>query len=307
MKLSRMLWGCLFSTHVMAVGLGDSVNNEGEENVIIQGNTGSIDIKNGYSIEQHQEILEKEKEELEKRLQDLHDAKNETLELQKKHLKQEIQQLKKKLSSQQSLQKSYEEKKKQQEKVRDDSYLKEYIASDLSALEESKISTSSMKGLIPSPIPNQSISVKARISPDQSEYYEYDTLRMHMTLSEDAYVMEFVHSSGDESYLIYPNQYDVLTRVKKNQEYTVGHDGEDYELVVGEPFGRDQIQIIATTDKKRYLRLLRSLVLTANQINAYNKNDLVAKTKGILIQAKKDKSSNFKWGEALLEINTVKR
>ncbi len=137
--------------------------------------------------------------------------------------------------------------------------------------------------------------VGANVNRPTREYREGDSLTVNVTSEEDAYLYVLYQQADGQVFQAFPNKFQPDNKVKARQAVRVPAETDLFRWVVGKPFGKEIIKVIAT---KEPVDVLSQPELLKGRFNPVSKQAL----KGVEIELGKDKP--IRWGESDVEIHT---
>ena len=140
-----------------------------------------------------------------------------------------------------------------------------------------------------------SFLVGAKVNRTTGEYREGDALTVQVSSEEDAYLYVLYQQADGQVFQAFPNKFQPNNLVKARQSVRVPAEGDLFRWVVGKPFGKETIKVLAT---KEPVDVLSQPELLKGRFNPVSKQDL----KGIEVEIGKDKA--IRWAETDVEIQT---
>ncbi|QDU25099.1 Caspase domain protein [Anatilimnocola aggregata] len=140
-----------------------------------------------------------------------------------------------------------------------------------------------------------SFLVGAQVNRANREYREGDSLTVNVTSEEDAYLYVLYQQADGQVFQVFPNQIQTDNRVKARQAVRVPAETDLFRWVVGKPFGKEIIKVLAT---KEPVDVLSQPELLKGRFNPVSKQAL----KGVELELGADKP--IRWGETDVEIHT---
>jgi hypothetical protein len=140
-----------------------------------------------------------------------------------------------------------------------------------------------------------SFLVAADVNRPTREYRQGDSLTIQVTSEEDAYLYVLYQQADGQTFQVFPNRLQPDNLVKARQTVRVPAADDLFRWVVGPPYGKEVVKVIAT---KEPVDVLTKPELTKGRFNPVNKQAL----KGIELELGEDKP--IRWGESDVELHT---
>ncbi|WP_254508865.1 DUF4384 domain-containing protein [Anatilimnocola floriformis] len=140
-----------------------------------------------------------------------------------------------------------------------------------------------------------SFLVAASLNRPTRDYREGDSLSVSVNAEEDAYVYVLYQQADGQVFQIFPNKIQKNNLVKAREAVRVPAESDLFRWVVGKPFGKECVKVIAT---KEPVDVLSQPELLKGRFNPVSKQAL----KGIEVELGKDKP--IRWAETDVELNT---
>lgn len=140
-----------------------------------------------------------------------------------------------------------------------------------------------------------SFLVGAKVNRPTCEYREGDALTVQVSSEEDAYLYVLYQQADGQVFQAFPNKFQPNNLVKARQSVRVPAENDLFRWVVGKPFGKEVIKVLAT---KEPVDVLSQPELLKGRFNPVSKKDL----KGIEVEIGKDQA--IRWAETDVEIHT---
>lgn len=141
---------------------------------------------------------------------------------------------------------------------------------------------------------NPDFLVRADVNRSTRSYREGDTLSINVACEADAYVYVLYKQADGQVFQIFPNAKRPNNRVKARQAVQLPGDEDLFTWVVGEPFGKETIKVLASREP---LEGLSDPATRQKFFNPLSSTQL----KGIQLELGKATQS---WAEDCVEINT---
>lgn len=145
---------------------------------------------------------------------------------------------------------------------------------------------------------NPGFLVRADVDRATRSYREGDTLSVTVSSEADAYLYVLYKQADGKVFQIFPNSVQTSNQVKARQAVQIPATDDLFRWVVGEPFGKEVIKVIAS---KQPLDELSDPAMRAKFFNPVSAKNL----KGIELElGKKEKDKEIAWAEDTCEITT---
>jgi hypothetical protein len=141
---------------------------------------------------------------------------------------------------------------------------------------------------------NPSFLVRADVDHANRSYCEGDGLKISVASEEDAYLYVLYKQADGRIFQIFPNSGQLDNRVKARQAIEIPRRDDLFHWVVGPPFGKEIIKVIASKEP------LESLADPAFREKLFNPVS-ASQVKGIEVELGKEKAT---WTEDAVEIRT---
>lgn len=138
--------------------------------------------------------------------------------------------------------------------------------------------------------------VRAAVDRDDRTYHEDDTPSLRVLAEVDAYLYVLYKQADGKVYQVFPNKSQTENRVKAKQAVTIGEGNDLFRWVVGAPYGKEWIKVIAS---KEPIAELSKPGLQRDDFNLVSKDEI----KGVAVELEQAKPAV--WSESILEIKTV--
>ena len=145
---------------------------------------------------------------------------------------------------------------------------------------------------------NTQANFMLRVDVDKPDrvYRVGETISVNVKAERDCYLYVLHYSAGEQVSCLFPNKYQTDNHVGKGQQVTVPDPQAEFVFRIGEPCGKDVLQVIAT---RKPAKLLKNVKATKTFGASVSPEDL----KEMVTQLRKGKAHD--WAEARIEITTV--
>jgi hypothetical protein len=85
-----------------------------------------------------------------------------------------------------------------------------------------------------------------KIATDKATYRTDDRLVATITASRDCYILVYYTNDRGECLIVYPNTFESRDHIRGGEAFSIGKDGDTFELIVDKPRSHDFLQVLAT-------------------------------------------------------------
>ncbi|NQZ58472.1 MAG: DUF4384 domain-containing protein [Lentisphaeraceae bacterium] len=144
-------------------------------------------------------------------------------------------------------------------------------------------------------IPNRDIKIELFTKDYRRHYMQNELVPLVIKSDVDCHVMVYVRQMDGSEILLFPNEHHRSTALKKGEVLEIP------EIEVSSPFGRDMVQVIASSNQKELLQLIDKKA-ELGSFSELNRGAIAARTRGLRVRKNKTR-----WGTAVLELNTYRK
>jgi hypothetical protein len=85
-----------------------------------------------------------------------------------------------------------------------------------------------------------------KISTDQKSYRTGEKLIATITANRNCYIMVYYTNDRGECLIVYPNTYESRDQIRSGESFSIGKEGDAFELIVDRTASHDFLQVLAT-------------------------------------------------------------